>query len=524
MKSLLPWFYVVAAFGSQSLYAAGASGQPEEGMVDYRQGDYFHAAQNLIKYNQASHDEPSNPLINYYLGRMRLYGYGLLKSNDLALRYLTKAGDQGLLIAEQWLAKYYLQINKPDLALNWFKKAAAQADYDAQMYSAAAYLFGYGTPKNPDAARRYYIDAARSGNVLAQYTLAMDFLSSRDGTNRKMGVIWLIKAADKGYPEAQYQLGELYLAGNGVTRDPLKAEALLNQAAEKGVILAQIAMGKLFADSKGTRYDPTRALQWMKKAALANNVEAEQALAGFYKAGQLVPADEKRAEEWQEKAKANLALKSNQPDTPASLVAAWLSHDESQSFAHTVYGLGGIFSAWNNKAALQENNYNPSPKMHRISRQELYKPAFVLASPKEIPINDYFDFLAPTIGGREAGTWSFPLYPIDAQIQALLDSQSPVLAKDTWQSPVDDGRTYPVIAEDSVNYFDKMTTGWQIKANFQQVLTYLYYRAILGDADAQFKLGQLYEYGIVVAKNSEQSIIYYELAALQQDVRAEYNQ
>ena len=524
MKSLSPWFYLIVAFGAQSLYAAGGNGQLEEGMVDYRQGDYFQAAQRLVKLNQADLKQHSNPFVNYYLGHMRLYGYGLLKNNDLALRYLTQSGDQGLLIAEQWLAKYYLQINKPDLALNWFKKAAAQADYQAQMYSAAAYLFGYGVQKNPDAARRYYIDAARSGNVLAQYTLAMDFLSSRDSGNRKMGVIWLIKAADKGYPEAQYQLGELYLAGNGVTRDPLKAEALLNQAAEKGVILAQIAMGKLFADSKGTRYDPTRALQWMKKAALANNVEAEQALAGFYKAGQLVPADEKRAEEWQEKAKANLALKSNQPDTPASLVAAWLSHDESQSFAHTVYGLGGIFSAWNNKAALQENNYNPSPKMHRISRQELYKPAFVLASPKEIPINDYFDFLAPTIGGREAYSWSFPLYPIDAQIQALLDSQSPVLAKDTWQSPVDDGRTYPVIAEDSVNYFDKMTTGWQIKANFQQVLTYLYYRAILGDADAQFKLGQLYEYGIVVAKNSEQSIIYYELAALQQDVRAEYNQ
>ena len=45
---LLPWFYLLAA-GSQSLYAAGV-GLPEEGMVDYRQGEYFQAAQNLIKF------------------------------------------------------------------------------------------------------------------------------------------------------------------------------------------------------------------------------------------------------------------------------------------------------------------------------------------------------------------------------------------------------------------------------------------------------------------------------------------
>lgn len=522
MKLFLPRFYLVVAFGSQSLYAVGVSGQPEEGLVDYRQGEYFQAAQHLTQFNQGNLEQHSNPFINYYLGRMRLYGYGVLKNNDLALRYLTKAGDQGLLIAQQWLAKYYLQINKPDLALNWFKKAASQADLDAQMYSAAAYLFGYGVQKNPDAARRYYIDAARSGNVLAQYTLAMEFLTSRDGGNRKMGVIWLNKAADKGYTQAEYKLGELYASGTNVARDPVKAQILLTKAAEQGSSPAQVALGKFYSDSKNTFYNPKLALLWMQKAAQANEAEAQLALANFYKEGKIVPADQKMAQSLQDKAKANLA-KSIHLDQPANQVAAWLSQDKSQDLAKTVYGLGGIYSAWNNKVALQENNYNPSPKMHRITRQELYKPEFVLVSPKEIPINDYFDFLAPTLSGRDEGSWYFPLYPIDEQVQALLDNQSFVLEPAPWQSAIDSGRTYPVSSEESVNYFDELTTGWQSKANFQQVLTYLYYRAILGDADAQFKLGQLYEYGIVVAKNIEQSIIYYELAALQQDVRAEYN-
>ena len=522
MKSLLPWSYLVVALGSQSLYA-GASGQPEDSMVDYRQGEYFEAAQNLLKYNQGQLEKQNNPFINYYLGRMRLYGYGMLKNNDLALRYLTKAGDQGLLVAQQWLARYYLHINKPDLALNWFKKAAAQADYQAQMYAAAAYLFGYGVQKNPDAARRYYIDAARAGNTLAQYTLAMEFLNSRDGGNRKMGLIWLNKAVDKGYTLAEYKLGTVYAAGTGVTRDLDKAQALLKKAAEKNCAPAQLTLGQLFSDSKSSLYNPKLALFWMKKAALNEDIEAALALVGFYKEGKIVPADEKLAQQWQAKVDANQAKKSQKPDKVSALVAAWLSQDKSQDFSNTVYGLGGIYSAWNNKDALNENNYNPSPKIHVIKRKELYKPDFVMASPKEIPINDYFDFLAPTLSGKEVGTWYFPRYPLDPQIQALLDSQSYVLEPAPWQSAIDDGRTYPVSAEEPANYFDEMTTGWQVKANFQQVLTYLYYRAILGDADAQFKLGQLYEYGIVVAKNIEQSIIYYELAALQQDVRAEYN-
>ena len=46
------------------------------------------------------------------------------------------------------------------------------------MYCAAAYMFGLGTKKNPDTARRYFIDAAKNGNAIAQYTLALIFLKA----------------------------------------------------------------------------------------------------------------------------------------------------------------------------------------------------------------------------------------------------------------------------------------------------------------------------------------------------------
>ena len=90
MKSFVPWFYLVAATGSQLAYAA-------DGLDAYRQGNYPLAAQALI--SQSGKD----PVADYYLGRMRLYGYGQLKNNSLALRYFSQAAEKGILAAQQLL-------------------------------------------------------------------------------------------------------------------------------------------------------------------------------------------------------------------------------------------------------------------------------------------------------------------------------------------------------------------------------------------------------------------------------------
>lgn len=167
----------------------------------YRLGHYVLAGQQL---------QPLDPVNEYYLGKLRLYGYGLLKNTPLALHYFTEAAQKGYLPAELLLARYSLIVkNNPSEALVWFKKAAAIGDNDARMYCAAAYLFGYGTAKNPDMARKYYIDAAKSGVPLAQYTLGKYFLGSRDKQSKQLGLIWLSKAAKLGSAQAQQTLEKL---------------------------------------------------------------------------------------------------------------------------------------------------------------------------------------------------------------------------------------------------------------------------------------------------------------------------
>jgi enhanced entry protein EnhC len=541
MKSLVPWFCLVAAAGSEVLHAA-------DGFEAYRQGNYTLAAERL---NTAT---TKDPVANYYLGLMRLYGYGQLKNNEIALRYFNQSAQSGYLPAQLLLARYYLiSADDPARAFQWFKKAADKEDTSAQMYVAAAYLFGYGTPKNPDAARRYYIEAAKDGNDIAQYALGENFLESRDNRNKKMGLIWLTKSAEKGNPNAQLKLGNMYATGGFVSRDPVKAKELLekvaqqnsapamlslgelakkegefqqakdwlSKAADKNYPPAQLALAQLYLDSKSPLYDEKSGFLWMLKAAEAGSHDAQLALSKMYKEGRGVAADQNLADEWNQKALKTAAEKPVSLDAKLA-VAKWLSNDKTDSLADSGYQLGGIYNAWNNPLALKENNYNQPPQMDVITRQELYKPQFVLVNPEEISISDYFDALAPTLSSES--TWSFPRYHLDKEVDALLRNESLVLKHDPDAPIIDENTTYPEINKvKPFNYLDEKTAGWEHQANFQAVLSKLYGQAILGESSAQFELGQLYQYGIGVAQNMDQAITYFQLAAVQQDVRAEYN-
>ncbi len=544
MKSFVPWFYLVAVTGSQFAYAVN-------GVDAYRQGNYPLAAQELI--SQSGKD----PVADYYLGRMRLYGYGQVKNNTLALRYFTQAGEKGILPAQQLLARYFLLEDKnPEQALYWFKKAAEAGDTPAQMYCAAAYMFGLGTKKNEDTARRYFIDAAKNGNAIAQSTLGTYFIESRDQNSKKLGVIWLTKAAAQGDVAAEARLGELYINGTIVPRDTAKGLELLVKAAKENSYLAMVALGELAIkqnqlstakdwltkavsiEGQGAKAelalarlykdprllnDPKIAFTWTLQAAQKGVPEAQSALALMYKEGKVVAADPLLAEQWQLKAKSKLTEKESNISAEVQ-AARWLSNGKVENFAANNYGLGGIYSAWQNPHSLKENNYNSAPQMEALTREELYRPNFKMARPQDIPINDYFDLIAPTLNSKNSATWTFPRYPLNRQIEALTKNESLVVTHKKRESMVKEGTPYPKPAAlKRFDYFTEKTEGWKNKSNYQAVISQLYNQAILGESNAQFDLGQLYQYGIAVVKSPQQAIIYYQLAAAQQDLRAEYN-
>ena len=541
MKSLVPWICFFVASASQQAFA-------EDDFNAYRLGNYNKAAEPLMSKTG------KDAVADYYLGRLYLYGYGQLKNNDLAMRYFVKSAENGYLPAVQLMAKYSLIQNKnPEEAIRWFKQAASAGDVNAQMFMAAAYLYGVGVKKNEDTARRFYIDAAKNGNAIAQYALAESFIDSRHSGNNKLGLIWLSKSANSGNPRALTKLGSLYIEGKLVTKDADKGLELLKKAAAQNYSPAMVALGDIaltmneqnqaiewynkaanqkdataylhlahaYLQEKSPIYDVNAGFLWTLKAAQDGLPAAKTDLANLYQKGIGVAADATLAKEWSDQAAQDIK---NKPQASSLAQAAlWLSNNSTDKLEETNYQMNGIFSAWKNLSVLRNNTYNQAPQLQVISRQELFKPQFELTQPNEIPINSYYDALISKTADFQANQWTYPSYRLNPQIEALERATSMVVARVNLPAPYIDANYYDNDDSSNVTLMDMWTPGWEQQVNYMSVFNQMYFKAILGDSQSQFEIGQMFQYGLGVAQNDASAIIFYQNAAEQQHLAAEYN-
>ena len=128
-------------------------------------------------------------------------------------------------------------------------------------------------------------------------------------TNYEEAVKWFRKAADKGLPEAQRQLGFMYDFGRGVTMDICEAALWYKKAAEQGDAISQVAFGWACYEGK---YDPwgkrgvpqsyEEAVKWFRKAAEQGFAEAQRDLGKMYFEGSGVAQSDNEAFKWYKKA------------------------------------------------------------------------------------------------------------------------------------------------------------------------------------------------------------------------------
>lgn len=546
MKSLVPWICFVVASASQQAFA-------DDDFNAYRLGNYNKAVEPLL--NKTGKDA----IADYYLGRLFLYGYGQLKNNDLAMRYFAKSAEKGYLPAIQLMAKYSLfQDKNPEQAIRWFKQAASMGDVNAQLFMAAAYLYGIGVKANDDIARRFYIDAAKNGNATAQFALAENFIDSRHSGNSKLGVIWLNKSANNGNPRAQTKLGSLYLEGKLVTENKDAGIELLTKAASQNYAPAMVALGDAalaenkpeeavnwykkavdlhdltaylhlahaYLQDKSPIYDVNSGFLWTLKAAQEGLTDAKSELANLYQKGIGVSADPALAKQWSDQAIQDAKKKIQ--ISPFVQAALWLSNDSTDKLEETNYQMDGIFSAWKNPTVLRNNTYNQAPQLEVITRQQIYKPQFELTQPNEIPINNFYDALVSRNTDLPdtdlpANQWAYPNYRLNPQIEALEKATSPVVARINLPAPYKDANYYVDDDFSNASIMDLWTPGWQQQVNYMSVFNQMYFKAILGDSQSQFEIGQMFQYGLGVAQNDEAAIVFYQNAAEQQHLAAQYN-
>jgi hypothetical protein len=121
--------------------------------------------------------------------------------------------------------------------------------------------------------------AAESGDRDSQYQLAMvlqeESESSGDFSVRDTSIRWLEEAAANGHPQAQAEMGALYLAGRGVLQDFSAAASWYEKAARQGDTAAMYELGRMTQSGWGVDEDLVDAYVWLNVASARGEERAE---------------------------------------------------------------------------------------------------------------------------------------------------------------------------------------------------------------------------------------------------------
>ena len=123
----------------------------------------------------------------------------------------------------------------------------------------------------------------------------------------------LLKAAEKGYAPAQFNLGMMYENNEEVQNHDPDAEAVCwyRKAAEQGFAEAQLNLGLMYIQGKGVQGDPIEAYMWINLAAAQGNEKAakvRESLQQSMNQFEIAEAQE-RTREWR---------RSSDPETPSN--------------------------------------------------------------------------------------------------------------------------------------------------------------------------------------------------------------
>lgn len=113
--------------------------------------------------------------------------------------------------------------------------------------------------------------------------------------NPEMAMSWFLKGSNKRRHRSQFLIGLMYEEGIGVERNRITAAYWYAESADSGNADAANNLGVLYYTGKGVRQNMETAYKWLEKSALANCETAKANLACLYHEGKGVPKDEVRA-------------------------------------------------------------------------------------------------------------------------------------------------------------------------------------------------------------------------------------
>lgn len=239
---------------------------------------------------------------------------------EAGIRDLTPFAEEGKAEAEYALANLYMFQLKRLEAAKWFLRAAHQEHAMAQWRLGSMYRIGRIGDKGLDQdfyqARRWFEKAANNGERLAMADLGRLYAEGKGvAKNYSLAIKWLEKAIEKGDRGALVALGSMYETGKGVSKDEEKATEFYGKAAnrgdyfgrqiledkrlaDKGDAEAQYHIGESWLAGHGVVQDVDEGLRFLRKAADQGYVRAIRMFGYMYQKGWKVPQDFVLAHKW----------------------------------------------------------------------------------------------------------------------------------------------------------------------------------------------------------------------------------
>ena len=160
-------------------------------------------------------------------------------------------------------------------------------------------------PQDLSLSAEWYRKAAEQGHTAAQSALGNLYLAG-EGVSQDyaLALHWLQKAAQKEDDVAQYWLGKMHSEGLGVPVDLERAFHLFECAAKEGFAEAQYEVGEAYCEGRGVSNSNAHAIEWFRAGAEQGDARCQGRLGMMYARGIGVTQDDLAAQEWLNKSAA----------------------------------------------------------------------------------------------------------------------------------------------------------------------------------------------------------------------------
>lgn len=219
--------------------------------------------------------DAGDPQAQFELGSQYARGMFAPADHRTAAQYYEKAAAQNHAGAQLALFVAYERGQGVEKSLPkshaWLVGAAALGNTDAMYYFARRYAEGTITPASLPSASMifakcqrlypHYLDpavpkktfaqlqaGAEAGDIIAIFWLAMAFMHG-EGTQKSipLGLAWLLKGVELGYPQAQLEMARCHALGEGIPVNREKGKQLAILAAKQGHLEARADLNMAFS-------------------------------------------------------------------------------------------------------------------------------------------------------------------------------------------------------------------------------------------------------------------------------------